>query len=191
MAQIDRAFKEELAALQRRLAKLQSDQLRGATIVNPSTSVLLGSARKNATIVCGSAARAIPISSRCGSEPITDPPTYGITFHEADTRDPRKQQGNAVAQPYVSVPDLPCTINLLELGSIGIAGRSGFRGGLARTLICNLTVHHAPDEVRLYAIYKAKSDDPTKWDWLVWLPHRNRSPRILTRSPTRPKRSMR
>lgn len=170
MARIDQDFKEELAALQKRLAKLQSDQLCDATIVNPSTSVLLERAQRHDDRLWERRPRDPDfLSLRIGT--YDGPTTYDITFHEADTRDPRKKQGNAVAQPYASVPDLPCTISLPELGSIGIAGRSGFRGGLARTLIGNLTVHHAPDEVRLYAIYKAKPDDPTKWDWLVWLPH--------------------
>ena len=170
LARIDQAFQEELAALQKRLVKLQSDQLRGATIVNPSASVLLERSKKRDDRLWERRPRDPDfLALRIGT--YNGPTTYEIKFHEADTRDPHKKQGNAVAQPYASVPDLPCTIKLPELGSIGIAGRSGFRGGLARTLICNLTVHHAPDEVRLYAIYKAKSDDPTKWDWLVWLPH--------------------
>jgi DNA segregation ATPase FtsK/SpoIIIE, S-DNA-T family len=170
VAQIDQAFKEELEAFHKRLAQLQRDQLRGATIVNPSTSVLLERAQRRDDRLWERRPRDPDfLSLRVGT--YDGPTTYAITFHEADTRDPRKKQANAVAQPYASVPDLPCTINLPDLGSIGIAGRSGFRSGLARTLICNLTVHHAPDEVRLYAIYKAKSDDPTKWDWLVWLPH--------------------
>lgn len=69
----------------------------------------------------------------------------------------------------LTIPTLPITARLRELGSLAITGPRSMREGLGRSLICTLAGLHAPSDLEIYAIYAANRVE--EWDWLKWLPH--------------------
>lgn len=70
---------------------------------------------------------------------------------------------------YSVVPDVPVTVNLPEVGVLGIAGPPPSQHALLRAMLCSLVAHHSPDEVKLITFLPHAQAD--YWAWLRWLPH--------------------
>lgn len=69
------------------------------------------------------------------------------------------------------VPDLPLTVNLRSLGSLGITGEHDDDAKeLGNTLLLNIAVHHSPEDVEIYLV-SHRQDASTVWGWMKWLPH--------------------
>ena len=79
-----------------------------------------------------------------------------------------------------TVPGLPVTVDLAAHPRIAVEGSTEAARGVVRALICQLTVLHGPDAVRVTAVGDGAD---AHWDWLKWLPHHGRSPD--TRPPAR------
>lgn len=95
------------------------------------------------------------------------------TIPESDPRDPMVD--DAVDRLLVdrsTVPDLPVTVDLRAHPRIAVLGTPEAARGVIRALICQLTVLHGPDVVRVSA--NGDSAD-AHWDWLKWLPHHGHS----------------
>ncbi|MGI4894509.1 MAG: type VII secretion protein EccCa [Janthinobacterium lividum] len=56
-------------------------------------------------------------------------------------------------------------------GVTTIVGEPAAARALARALLAQLAVLHAPDDVRLAACVPASGEARAAWDWLKWLPH--------------------
>ncbi|WP_203663117.1 type VII secretion protein EccCb [Actinocatenispora rupis] len=65
-----------------------------------------------------------------------------------------------------SVEGQPAVVNLGDAGVVSLLGPPERTAGLARSLLCQLAVLHAPDDL-LMAVESAGGD----WDWAKWLPH--------------------
>jgi len=81
----------------------------------------------------------------------------------------------ALVRARSSVPDLPVTVDLS--GHIGL-GDAAARD-MARAIICQLAVFHAPTDIAV----TVAGDVDHQWDWLKWLPHHVRD--AGARGPTR------
>ena len=72
------------------------------------------------------------------------------------------------AAAHVTAPpawSVPVTVSLRELGVLGLAGPSGARTALARWLLLQAAVLHAPSELSIVIL---AADG---WEWVRWLPH--------------------
>jgi DNA segregation ATPase FtsK/SpoIIIE, S-DNA-T family len=96
------------------------------------------------------------------------PSTIAVSAPHPDMPDPRLAEALAIEAEYAVVPQVPVTTSL-RIGPLGIAGPLPERTGVARALICNLAVHHSPDEMHLLTIYSPHRT--AEWQWLKWLPH--------------------
>jgi S-DNA-T family DNA segregation ATPase FtsK/SpoIIIE len=96
------------------------------------------------------------------------PSTVAVKAPHPDMPDPNLEEAQALEAEYVAVPNVPVTTSIRP-GPLGLAGPLSDRTGEARALICNLAVHHSPDEVHLLAIHSPRRTH--EWEWLKWLPH--------------------
>ena len=69
----------------------------------------------------------------------------------------------------LTIPDLPITVRLRDVGSLAITGPRSMREGLGRSVLCTLAAMHAPSDLEIYAVYAANRVE--EWDWVKWLPH--------------------
>ncbi len=75
---------------------------------------------------------------------------------------------------------VPATVDLREVGVLGVAGPRSSCEALTRLLVAQLTVFHAPDDV-VVTIFTGSGHERA-WSWARWLPHvRPASPDFLTR----------
>ncbi|RRR67648.1 MAG: hypothetical protein EI684_18660 [Candidatus Viridilinea halotolerans] len=73
------------------------------------------------------------------------------------------------AEEYATLRQVPVSVPLGRLGSLGLAGPRGPTTALVRALLWQAAVLHAPAELRIAALC-----EPTlaaEWEWLRWLPH--------------------
>jgi len=97
--------------------------------------------------------------------------TVKVVPPDASDNSDLQNEAEALAKEFEFVPDVPITLPLPQLGSVGVTGARGPVVDFARALICHLAVHHSPDEVRILGIYPYEQS--REWEWLKWLPHTN------------------
>ena len=110
---------------------------------------------------------------RVGIAPLPSRSTVTIA-HGGD----RTLRGELEAIPprFATLPAVPVTLPLTEVGNIGIAGPSPTADHVARGLVAQACALHSPSELVVTALL---SEDATRgWSWVKWLPH--------TRSPLSP-----
>ncbi|MBA3822707.1 MAG: type VII secretion protein EccCa [Ktedonobacterales bacterium] len=81
-------------------------------------------------------------------------------------------KAQAVASKYMQVDDTPITLNLTEHTVISVQGTPEQTRGLARAIIDDITTFHAPNDVRIAALFAPSQ--AAEWSWLKWLPHTQR-----------------
>ena len=101
----------------------------------------------------------------------TLPSTVIVKAPQAKTNSDTQNAAEELAKEFEFVPDVPITLPLPELGSVGVTGARGPVVDFARAMVCHLAVHHSPDEVRILGIYP--HEQSREWEWLKWLPHTN------------------
>jgi S-DNA-T family DNA segregation ATPase FtsK/SpoIIIE len=79
------------------------------------------------------------------------------------------EQSLMLADQFRILRNVPLSINLRTVGSIGIAGPSGRTLNTIQALLWQIVVHHSPSEVRIAAFWESSFDDA--WEWLRYLPH--------------------
>jgi DNA segregation ATPase FtsK/SpoIIIE, S-DNA-T family len=70
---------------------------------------------------------------------------------------------------YRRLPGLPATMPTGTLGSVGAIGDPEAAHGLVRAIVCQLSVWHGPDDLRLL-VWSEPGNAPA-WEWMKWLPH--------------------
>lgn len=75
-----------------------------------------------------------------------------------------------IQQRYAMLKNVPVVVPLAELGSLGIGGPRAACLALFRSLIWQISVLHAPSDVRIAVVHSAGVSGED-WDWLRWLPH--------------------
>jgi len=90
-------------------------------------------------------------------------------------RDPFEEAAAQMASRFATVPGVPVLLDLRTVGVSGIAGERAAAVDTAWTIAVQLATHHAPESVRLAAVYPPA--EATQWAWLRWLPHSWRADR--------------
>ncbi|HEY7356693.1 MAG TPA: type VII secretion protein EssC [Ktedonobacterales bacterium] len=101
----------------------------------------------------------------------TLPSTVKVTLPGAGDNVELQEAAEALIKEFEFVPDVPISLPLPQLGSVGVTGARGPVVDFARSLVCHLAVHHSPDEVRILGIYPYEQS--REWEWLKWMPHTN------------------
>ncbi len=74
-----------------------------------------------------------------------------------------------VAAEYATLRQVPISIPLATVGSLGLAGSRPTAAALARALLWQAAVLHAPTDLRIVCL--CPPDQASAWEWLRWLPH--------------------
>jgi S-DNA-T family DNA segregation ATPase FtsK/SpoIIIE len=161
------AYAEALAHKRARLAQLRQKQQRIRRNADPDLDTLLERARNRDFKLWERRPEDDDfLGLRLGTGALAS--SVAVSAPHPDMPDPRLDEAHAIEAEYSTVPDVPVTVSI-RTGPLGIAGPLRDRIGAARALICNLSVHHSPDEVHLLAIYSTTRT--SEWHWLKWLPH--------------------
>ncbi|MFB6892566.1 type VII secretion protein EccCa, partial [Kitasatospora sp. NPDC056327] len=103
----------------------------------------------------GHGALATPIQLGTRNDPLAE---YDEETHAAAER---------VVEQAATVGRQPALVDLLRAGVLSLLGPADRTGALARSLVCQLAVLHAPDDV---TVVVRTAGDPD-WEWAKWLPH--------------------
>ncbi len=161
------AYAEALKQKRAELERLRLEQRRIRTETDPDLAALLARARnRDPRLWERRPEDADFLSVRLGIGGL--PSTAVVSAPHPDMPDPRLKEALALEAEYATVPQVPVTASI-RTGPLGIAGPLPDRTGVARALICNLVVHHSPDEVHILATYSPGRT--AEWWWLKWLPH--------------------
>ena len=85
------------------------------------------------------------------------------------TGSPLARELQQLKDDFTFVEDVPCSIPLTKVKSLGITGRRQDVAAFAHTMLCQIAVHHSPQEVRILGIYPTSQKHD--WEWLQQLPH--------------------
>lgn len=75
----------------------------------------------------------------------------------------------AFVTTYSTVPDLPIAVALRGFSRIHLTGPRERRRALARALVAQLSVFHAPGDVLI--AFCVRPEEREAWEWAKWLPH--------------------
>src|SRR5712691_4395718 len=85
------------------------------------------------------------------------------------TSSPLTQKLRQLKDDFAFVKDVPCSISLTKVKSLGITGRRQDVAAFIHGMLCQIAVHHSPQEVRILGIYPTSQKHD--WEWLQQLPH--------------------
>ena len=111
------------------------------------------------------------LQPRCGSGRV---PVVPATVGQAGSAmEPPDQfmmaEANALVRRFTLMPDMPLTVPLDHVGNVSIVGDREGVVRVARSLILQTAVFHAPEDVELAASFPPAA--LPDWQWLNWLPH--------------------
>lgn len=83
--------------------------------------------------------------------------------------DPLFLQAQDLALRHAQVDGVPIRLPLRDAGIAGVVGARPAVLSTVRSLALHVATHHAPDEVKIAAVFPA--EEAGEWAWLRWLPH--------------------
>lgn len=152
----ERTYRAELTAAQARLAELAAGEERTTREAMPDPAALV----RVATAPTGRLFERRP----------TDPDflrlRVGLTDRPSEVH--LTGPGAANEQPRIAYA-VPVAIDLAEAGVLGVAGQRPAALPVARALLAQAAVLHAPHDLGIVLL--TGSDEADGWDWVSWLPH--------------------
>jgi S-DNA-T family DNA segregation ATPase FtsK/SpoIIIE len=111
------------------------------------------------------------LQPRCGSGRV--PVVPAVVGQGGSAMEPPDQfmmaEANALVRRFTLMPDMPLTVPLDHVGNVSIVGDRDGVVRVARSLLVQTAVFHAPEDVMLAAAFP-RSAMPD-WQWMNWLPH--------------------
>ncbi|MET7280901.1 type VII secretion protein EccCa [Kribbella sp. NPDC005582] len=111
------------------------------------------------------------LQPRCGSGRV--PVVPAVVGQSGSAMEPPDQfmmaEANALVRRFTLIPDMPLTIPLDHVGNVSIVGDRAGVVRVARALLVQTAVFHAPEDVKLAACYPPNALN--EWQWMSWLPH--------------------
>src|ERR687895_134397 len=98
-----------------------------------------------------------PVRLDIGDDPLAD--------RELDLED----EASTVRRRWERVNDVPVTVDLHDARVVTVVGAPEAARALSRSLVSQLAVFRAPDDLRVLASYEP--DAAEEWEWIKWLPH--------------------
>ena len=97
------------------------------------------------------------------------PFTVTVQVPDVDQTDPLAEAMQKLRKQFVTVKDIPCTVSLTKVKSLGVTGRRQDVAALMRSILCQIATHHSPEDVRIFGIYPVSQKHD--WQWMAELPH--------------------
>jgi S-DNA-T family DNA segregation ATPase FtsK/SpoIIIE len=164
-------YLDYLERLREDFGKLERANRKTALALNPPADALVDCVRDPARL--WERRRSDPdfLLVRCatGRMPVV-PATLASSGSMMDPPDPfMMAEAEALARRFALMPDMPLTIPLDLAGNVSIVGDRDGVVRIARALLLQAAVLHAPEDVEMAATFPPNALD--LWQWLGWLPH--------------------
>ena len=89
--------------------------------------------------------------------------------HDPLNIDPLIAKAQEVADHFAEVSYMPVHLDIRQAGIVGVVGPKEDIQCQMRAILLQLATHHAPNEVKLVAVYPQAEQEI--WSWVRWLPH--------------------
>ena len=99
----------------------------------------------------------------------THPFTVEIQAPELDVTHPNLAEVQKFQQEFALVKDVPCSVSLTKVKSLGITGPRQVVADFARGFLCQIAALHSPEDVRILGLFPTSQQQD--WVWLKELPH--------------------
>ncbi|MFC9688953.1 type VII secretion protein EccCa [Kribbella sp. NPDC056951] len=111
------------------------------------------------------------LQPRCGSGRVpVVPARVGQGGSAMEPPDPfMTAEATALVRRFTEMPDMPLTVPLDHVGNVSIVGDREGAVRVARSLLVQTAVFHAPEDVAIAASFPQRA--LPDWSWMAWLPH--------------------
>src|SRR5579859_154390 len=92
-----------------------------------------------------------------------------IQTPEIDITHPLLAEVQSFQQEFAYVKDIPCSVPLTKVKSLGITGPRQVVADFARGFLCQIAALHSPEDVRIFGLFPTSQQQD--WIWLKELPH--------------------
>ncbi|WP_327635032.1 type VII secretion protein EccCa [Kribbella sp. NBC_00482] len=111
------------------------------------------------------------LQARCGTGRV--PVVPAAVGHGGSAMEPPDQfmtaEAEALVRRFTLMPDMPLTVPLDHVGNVSIVGDREGVVRVARSLLVQTAVFHAPEDVAIAACFRPAA--LADWQWMSWLPH--------------------
>ncbi|GAA1595698.1 type VII secretion protein EccC [Kribbella karoonensis] len=111
------------------------------------------------------------LQPRCGSGRV--PVVPAMVGQGGSAMEPPDQfmmaEANALVRRFTEMPNMPLTVPLDHVGNVSIVGDREGVVRVARSLLVQTAVFHAPEDVSIAAAFPGQA--LPDWQWMNWLPH--------------------
>ncbi len=164
----NKQFMESLARIRAQLAQQAIEQRRVALLIDPDPTDLEERIRQRSHLWERRPEDPDFLMVRVGKGRQPFSVTIELPSHH-QAGSPFIQELQQIKDDFTFVEDAPCGISLTKVKSLGITGRRQNVAAFAHAMICQIAVHHSPQEVRILSIYPTSQKHD--WEWLQQLPH--------------------
>ncbi|MEU0091216.1 type VII secretion protein EccCa [Kribbella sp. NPDC006257] len=164
-------YLDYLERLREEFGKMERASRKTALALNPPADALVDCVRDPARLWERRRSDSDFLLVRCatGRMPVV-PATLATSGSMMDPPDPfMMAEAEALARRFALMPDMPLTIPLDLAGNVSIVGDRDGVVRIARALLLQAAVFHAPEDLELAACFPPASLD--QWQWIGWLPH--------------------
>ena len=99
----------------------------------------------------------------------THPFSIEVQAPDLDVTHPMLAEVQAFQQEFALVEDIPCSVSLTKVKSLGITGPRQVVADFARGFLCQIATLHSPEDVRILGLFPTSQQQD--WIWLKELPH--------------------
>jgi len=166
----DKKYRKVLTGLHTQLTQKKEEQQRIALLTDPDPSCLEERIRERSRLWERRPEDPDFLSVRVGKG--QRPFSATLQIPPLDANDSFLAEVEQFKEDFTSVQDMPRSISLTKVKSLGITGRRQEVAALVRGLVCQIATHHAPSDVRIFCIYPIS--EKHDWEWMRDLPHTGR-----------------
>ncbi|HET6295429.1 MAG TPA: type VII secretion protein EccCa [Kribbella sp.] len=164
-------YLDYLERLREDFGKMERTNRKTAVALNPPADALVDCVRDPARLWERRRSDSDFLLVRCatGRMPVV-PATLASSGSMMDPPDPfMMAEAEALARRFALMPDMPLTIPLDLAGNVSIVGDRDGVVRIARALLLQAAVFHAPEDLEMGACFPPAT--LPQWQWVGWLPH--------------------
>lgn len=163
----DKKYKKMLNKVRRHLREQAEEQRRVALLTDPNPNDLETQIQERAHLWERRPEDPDFLAVRVGKGKL--PMSVTLKLPEVESLDPLAIEVQKIQHEFAFVDEMPCSITLPKVKSLGITGRRQDVAALTREIICQIATHHSPKDVRILGIYP--NSQKQDWEWMRDLPH--------------------
>jgi DNA segregation ATPase FtsK/SpoIIIE, S-DNA-T family len=162
-----KSYKKLLQQLREQLQQYADEQRRAALLANPTPESLGVRIKERTRLWERRPDDPDFLAVRVGTSRV--PLSMQLTAPKVSRNNPVSEDVQALVHDFSEIEDVPCTISLFKIKSLGITGVRQEVAALMRAMLCQIAIAHSPEDVRILGIFPLSQQQD--WSWLNDLPH--------------------